>query len=224
MASARVSQPRRAMSADGGGHSLPGYADARVSPWNGPKEGGLPTAIIRESISVQKQRLHEMSVAQGLPWLLSMLNLLGTTESPKGSNRGPAPDLAWRTVGRPGFAAPWCAATVSAHCIIARLHGWSVAAPGHGSMGSVQGLYKFASDAGALDPVPNVGDVFFQIRGIRDLDGVDLGHNHTGFVVGVELSTERIVTLEGNASDSFKLGVRKANTVAGYASPIQFHP
>lgn len=130
---------------------------------------------------------------------------IGTTEHPRGSNRGPAVDSYALTMGVEPDGAPWCARFVSAMVLRAAA---ALGAPKkfRGSS-SCHRLVELNQDLWLTAPEP--GCVFIRI----EPDGV---HGHCGFVESIAAGGA-LETVEGN-SDAH--GSRTGGSVvAGFRRP-----
>jgi hypothetical protein len=85
------------------------------------------------------------------------------------------------------------------------------------SIPSVRTIYDRAKALGVLSDKPSIGAVFLQINTGHDLDGVDKGYNHTGFVIA-GLPDGRMTTIEGNYSDQVASAKRRRNEIQGYVA------
>jgi len=131
--------------------------------------------------------------------------VLGVTEQPDGSNRGPRVDV----YTAPDLGIPWCAAFVS-YCFA---RGVDAGSP----FGRILSALKMRDWAAAnsrllgIAALPQPGDVFIILRG-------DL-HGHVGLIVG-NTPDGRMLTIEGNAGNAVRGLIRARASVTAIARPI----
>ncbi len=136
---------------------------------------------------------------------------IGIHEIPDGSNDSPR----IRTYTAPDFiGSPWCALFAS-YCF-SMLDGGSP----FGRIAATWALYEWAQKnnrvlSAAASPSP--GDVFLILRGDQ-YDSVNR-RGHTGIICGV-LDDGRLASIEGNASNAVRGGIRNRHDVSAIIRPV----
>lgn len=180
-------------------------------PPSAQRSGHSTGYVIPAGLGPQRTQILEVALAE---------YRLDVVERPFGSNRGDRIDVYTHFQGVPANAAgpKWCCFFVS--WVLHEAMGLYPLAARVGScmrsyrLAEEQGRYVLATDPG-LVIVP--GDIFVQLY--VDDDGEFVGTGHTGLVSAVSADGKRINTIEGNAGNRVKFGVRNVSTLHGIWRP-----
>jgi Putative peptidoglycan binding domain/CHAP domain len=141
------------------------------------------------------------------PVLDKALSLVGTQETPPGSNRGPVIDELNKSASIP-LGSPWCASFATG------MYKYSPANPFKNALGSVYKIHEWGKKNGRVIQTSEVavpGDLMIIERAE--------GHGHTGIIVA-DLGDGRVATIEGNAGNAVKKLIRNKTDLVCYVRPV----